>query len=667
MEGYDTDWRMAGLDRVAHYTNLSPGSYVFKVRASNPSGVWSEAGVSVPILVAPPWWRTSWAYSLCAALLLAALVAAERLRHASIVRRERHRASLRESEIRSEIAESKAVHAAEHADRLEQLDEAKSRFFANVSHEFRTPLTLILGAAEDAERGRFGRLPDAARDAQNVIIRSARRVDRLVRQLLDLARLESGRMSLQPRRADLSRLVLDAVRAHVPLAERKGLVLSHRLPSDPVVAVFDLEKLRTALGNLVANAVKFTESGGKVDVSVQTAEGRDGDRVHIVVRDTGMGIPEEDLDRVFERFSQVDASATRKAEGIGIGLAMVRELVELHGGSVRAESELGFGSTFTIDLPLDGEATVLPDTQTAEDGFAAEALECVCEASSIEVETASPCVRTDGDDCVQGERAYAAPFTSAGAPTVVIVEDNQDVRVLLRSHLEPDFLVVEAVDGMEGLERCRTYSPDLVISDIMMPEMDGIELCRAIKGNPGLRNTPVILLTARAGEKETLQGLSAGADEYITKPFSVSVLRQLALNLVSSRRGLREDYSHKVIVEPSGVEIESEDEGFLRRVVSAVEEHLGDSGFTIDELADEIGLSRRQLQRRLPDLCGETPSGLVRRMRLERARQLLDAEIGNVSEIAYASGYKSASHFSVAFRRAYRMSPSEYRTTHRKA
>jgi signal transduction histidine kinase/DNA-binding response OmpR family regulator/streptogramin lyase len=660
LEGLQDEWQYVGSSRRATFSGLDPGEYTFRVKGASSFGIWNETGASLGINVPPPWWLTGWAYAMYALLIVGSLIVAERVRHVAIVRRERHRAELQEREIRSEVAEEKATQAAEHARRLEELSEAKSRFFANVSHEFRTPLTLILGVADDVESGRFGRPTEALRKAVHLIVRNARRVDELVRELLDLSRLESGRMKLSLRQEDLGQTILELVRSHTPLAERNTIDLIYQGPEKPVPASFDKDRISIAVGNLISNAIKFTEERGTVNVSLRTYEGREGDTARIEVRDSGVGIAETDLPRVFERFHQVDTTSTRRREGIGIGLAMVSEIVELHGGSVEVQSELGVGSTFTIHLPLVGASEV--DAEPSEDAGESP-------ASHIElgedVSTRPEEYELGGNGAsavdLGEERERVKPPGDKTAPIALIVEDNHDVRAFIRDHFEQDFRVLEAPDGREGLRMTRRYPPDLVISDIMMPEMDGIQMCQAIKEDPALRNVPVILVTARAGEEEALEGLRAGADEYITKPFSVALLLQLAKNVVANRVKAPSDSSGRIFVGTPEEELESQDDALLRRVVDVVGSHIGDAFFTVDMLADEIGLSRRQLERRLPDACGESPSELIRRIRLERARQLLENDVGTVSEITYSTGYRSPSRFASAFRRAYGMTPSEYR------
>jgi DNA-binding response OmpR family regulator len=416
---------------------------------------------------------------------------------------------------------------------------------------------------------------------------------------------------------------------------------------------FDREALEKVFSNLLSNALKFTPEGGKVWVSVYARSKTNEEAVEVVVKDTGPGIAGAELERIFDRFEQVDGSATREHEGMGLGLALARELVELHGGVLRVESELGFGSAFTVWLPLGPYAeapmpqeTLASETTTTGDG-------------AVELEAAALLLDFDPER-VDLERVEEEPSIASDKPLVLVVEDNRDVRQLLRGYLGADYRVLEAADGEAGLEAARQHKPDLVLSDVMMPRMDGYDLCRALKADEALRTVPVMLLTAKASEEDRLYGLEGGADDYLSKPFSSRELEVRVANLILSRRELRQQFSREIRVKPTDVVIQSEDEAFLEQVLDVMEAHLGDSTFTTDGLADSLGMSRRQAERRVKEVTGETPPRLMRRMRLERAAQLLKARPGSISEVAYTVGFKSLSHFARVFRERFGVSPSEH-------
>lgn len=673
LEGYDDTWRAVDTERRAVYTSLPPGAYTFHVKAASSDGVWSAAGRSLHITIRPPWWRTLWAYAFYGLLFLGAAYGIASTQRRRLIRRERERAVQRELEQARQI-EAMNIQLRDNERQLEaqntlleqqkqhllELDAVKSRFFANISHEFRTPLTLILGPLNDALSGR--RDPHHLARHAAVMRRNAHRLLRLINQLLDLAKLESGTMALRPAPGDFAVFLRDLVQAFTPLAERRKIMLRYQSECEALPVCFDQDKLEKVFSNLLSNALKFTPEGGKVWLTLSKRRahagcGQANDAAEdepalccteVVVKDTGAGVPKEALSRIFDRFRQVDGTATRVHEGTGIGLSLARELVTLHGGQVLAETEPGFGAAFIVRLPLalaeaaqtHSDAGSAPSTP----GTASVMLEMAALETAAVTETASDGAGTPDEQ----------------APAILIVEDNAEVRAFLRRHLEEHYHIIEAADGVAGLEAARRAQPALILSDVMMPRMDGYALCRALKADDTLRAIPVVLLTARASEEDTMEGLETGADDYIPKPFNMSELRVRVDNLVASRQRLRRQFSREIMVQPAGIVVSSEEEAFLKRLLEVIEDCLGDSTFGVDQLADAVGLGRRQLTRRVRALTNEAPGTLIRRMRLERAAQLLKARAGTVSEIAYAVGFQSPSHFSVAFRDTYGTSPSDF-------
>ena len=630
MVGFDEDWLDAGAARTATYTNLAPGRYTFQVRASNNDGVWNADGKSLAIVITPPWWRTPWAYGLYVALALAVLAAARRY--------EMGRLRLA-SRLEIEHLES---------EQLRRLDRARSQLFANVSHEFRTPLTLTLGPLDDLRAGLHGPLSDGATEQVDLARRNATRVLDLINEILELARAEAGRVTVRARPVDLGALVDGVARTFLPLAERKAIAYDVRPPPEPIVVAADPELLERALSNVLSNAFKFTPDGGSVRVSVTRAAGS----ARIAVRDNGPGIPAADVGRVFDRFHRA-ASTASAHPGTGIGLALARELVVLHGGAITAESEEGFGSTFVVTLPT---ATAhLPAADVADDGAAAPW-----------TPRAAPPLPPGAP--VPGAADALPP--DAGAPddddvtTVLVVDDNAEVRAYVTRHLAPPYRVLEAADGQRGLELARRHLPDLVLSDVMMPVMDGYALCRALKSEPETDFIPVILLTARAEAEDRLAGLAERADDYVTKPFEVRELLARIANTIATRRRLRTRYAGTgagPTMHPAPPGVEPADRRLLEQVRAAVEAHLADEDFTVERLAAAVAQSRGHLHRRLRELVDETPSDLIRRMRLERAAALLDAGAGSVAEVAYAVGFRSVAHFSNAFQALHGARPSAWR------
>jgi signal transduction histidine kinase/ligand-binding sensor domain-containing protein/DNA-binding response OmpR family regulator len=633
MVGFNDEWFESGAVRAATYTNLPPGRYTFQVRASNNDGIWNEQGASLAILIAPPWWRTWWAYVLYGALALAALYGARRY--------EMNRLRLKS---RLEIEQLEAA-------QLRELDHARSRLFANVSHEFRTPLTLTMGPLDDLRAGLHGPLSPAAAEQVDLARRNAGRVLDLINEILELARAESGRETVHARRIDLGAFVGSVARTFVPLAERKAIAYDIQSPPEEVMVYADPDHLDRALSNLLSNAFKFTLDGGAVRVSVSGDESS----ARITVRDSGPGIPAADLALIFDRFHRAQTAGTQP--GTGIGLALAKELIALHGGTIAVDSEEGFGSTFTITLRK-GHAHLSPE-QVVEDG------PIVASASphpGPPPEFMAPASPTrDMPNVGAGPDAVTGAVTD-DITTVLVVDDNAEVRAYLRQHLVPRYRVLEAVNGAEGIAMARHHLPDLVLSDVMMPVTDGFALCRALKSDPETDFLPIILLTARADAEDRFAGLTELADDYLTKPFDVRELLARIANLIAMRRRLRERFAGAPLtIHPAAVDVAPADRKFIEQVRAVIEAHLGDEQFTVERLASEVAQSRGNLHRRLRELIGESPSDLIRRMRLERAAAMLEVGAGSVGEVAYAVGFKSVAHFSNAFHESHGVRPSAWR------
>ncbi|MEX2399951.1 MAG: two-component regulator propeller domain-containing protein [Rhodothermales bacterium] len=679
LDGFDADWVDDAPTRTATYTNLSPGTYTFRVRATNSDGVWNEEGASVRLVVLPPWWRTMWAYAAYGILLVGGVFAVHRFQHRRVVRKERARAQIEAAQLKAETAEarSRAFRAENERNELElerarqlkvmnerleekatllmEMDRTKARFFANISHEFRTPMALILGPLQDAlDRGDGNGL---SRHDLAMMHSNGRRLLRLINQLLDLSRVETGSMNLEARQADLVGFLRQTVLAFSARAEKEGVMLSFHADEQKLAVYFDGDKIEKVVFNLVWNALKFTGAGGKVHLAV-ASEGTDGHGYAVVrVKDTGPGIPADKLPFVFDRFYQVDGSSTRVHEGTGIGLALARELIELHRGKISVQSEIGFGTTFEFRLPL-GKDHLVPDEIVDEprDAVEAAALDVEGPFSMADGDVFAPTV---DDDATQRDET-TEPDPPDDAPLILVVDDNADVRSYLRTRLHAHYRTEEASDGKEGLERTRRLRPDLVITDVMMPELDGFELCSAIKADPELNHIPVIILTAKADEESKIAGLELGADDYLMKPFSAEELLSRAENLIEVRRMLRQRFSDEVRIGPSDLSVPSADAAFLKRVRETFEAHIDDSNFGVARLAEEVGLSPRHFHRRMKALTQLSPTGYIRMMRLERAAQLLDQRAGNVSEVAVSVGYNDASYFARLFKQSFGVTPSEF-------
>jgi signal transduction histidine kinase/DNA-binding response OmpR family regulator/ligand-binding sensor domain-containing protein len=566
LEGFDRDWTYCGSRRFTNYTNLNPGTYTFRVKAANNDGLWNERGAAVTLTILPPWYRTWWAYCAYIGMLLAGVMLARN----AVVKRERLRADLRIRQVEAE--------------KFKELDGLKSRFFANISHEFRTPLTLILNVVKDKmqqwQSSERAGVEIKGQELQ-VLKRNAGRLLGLIDQLLDLSRLESGRLQPHNEPGELMGFMRYLAASFESLAQSRAIAFRTDFQPENCWSWFDRDKLEKILVNLLSNAFKFTPDGGEVVVEAQATQEATGIRVAIRVQDSGIGIREEELPRIFDRFYQVDAATTRSYEGSGIGLALSKEMVQLYGGSIGVESQPGQGTTFTVRLLLKPAA---PEEITSDASVAKEpvlvALDAVAEESAKELE----------------------------AETVLVVEDNADLRAYLKECLKDHYRVLEAANGRQGLEQGLQVIPDLIISDVMMPEMDGFTLCNKLKTDERTSHIPLILLTAKAGQENKLTGLLTGADDYLVKPFDARELLVRARNLLDSRKRLRKRYQQDFVLQPSGVSLPSTDERFLSRLREAIEKNMGDESFSVELLGEEMAMSRVQLYRKLFALTNQSPS-----------------------------------------------------------
>lgn len=630
--GFDDAARRGDASGRAVYTNLPPGAYRFRVTARTALGVASPEPATVRLFVAAPWWANPWAYA--AYLTLAGGLLAWYVR---VVKN------------RARLAARLEVKSAE-ASRLQDLDGAKSRFFANISHEFRTPLTLILGqiraVLDSPERpGNEGRLRMAER--------SAERAGRMVDQILDLSKLEAGAMELDARVADLVGLVRMRVASFDSLAESRGVGLALGVQRAALPVCYDPEKMEMIVDNLLSNALKFTEPGDSVRVTLR-ASNRALDRkplVEMEVADTGVGIPEADLPRIFERFYRVERGERPEGTGAGIGLALTRELVYLHGGDIDATSELGVGTRFVVRLPL-------VEAAEAETGASGETGGLDLRAPDREHGTAEADAAPPDHEGVDSDE----PSTDADdRPLVLVIEDNSDLRAFLRDHLEDEYRLIEAPDGEAGLAAAVDAIPDLVVTDVMMPKLDGYELSRRLRSDARTSHVPIVMLTAKASEASRLEGLETGVDDYLIKPFSRRVLLTRIRSLIELRRVLREKYAGETWLRPEEIEVTPVDRAFLEQVTEAIEGNLSNSAFGVDELAAAVFMSSSQLTRKLRALIDQTPGRLIRAMRLHRAAELIRKNAGSLSRVALESGFSDHAHFSRAFKRQFGCTPSEFR------
>jgi signal transduction histidine kinase/DNA-binding response OmpR family regulator len=626
MDNIDPEWVFTDASRrFVTYTQLDPGTYRFHVKATNMDGVWNLRQVSVKISIMPPLWATWWAYSLYGIVFLGLLFAARRY---ELNRMElKHDLQIKETE----------------ANQMQEMDRLKSKFFANISHEFRTPLTLILGPLQKfIENCRS----DEDKKQYSLMQRNALRLQKLINQLLDLSRLEAGKLTLAARETDIIQLTRMIAAAFESLAKGRDIELKFETDLDRLAVYIDTDKFEKMISNLLSNAFKFSEDNTEIRIFIHKQETQNGEpgQCIIKIKDQGKGIAAENIGRIFDRFYQVESAADRAYEGNGIGLALTKELVELHHGKITVESEPAKGTVFTIQIPLGKEHL-----------SGIELLDIPAE--EIQFENYLPISEIP-------EEHLTGTDTEDDLPLILVVEDNRDVQSYLTGIMENVYQLIFADNGREGMDQAISNIPDLIVSDVMMPEMDGFTMCRALKNDIRTSHIPIILLTARAGQENKLDGLITGADDYLTKPFDARELQTRIHNLIEQRRILQEKFSSQNPFNPQQIDFSKNDRSFLGQVLETLNKNINNPAFNTTIFAEEIALSRVQLFRKLKSLTGKSVSEFIRHYRLNHAAELLSNNQGNVTEIAYRVGFNHLSHFARYFKDQFGISPSEYSKAH---
>ncbi|WP_367388873.1 ATP-binding protein [Lewinella sp. LCG006] len=528
-------------------------------------------------------------------------------------------------------------------ERYEELDQVKSRFFANISHEFRTPLTLVMGPIKDVLKNTEtkedrGRLQLAYQNAERLL--------QLINQLLDLSKLEANKMELLAAEQNLPVILKGIVMSFESLAKRRHIQFNFVAQKEAIPVYIDIDKVEKIFYNLLSNAFKFTQENGEIAVMITDHE----NHVEILVRDNGVGISSSRLPNIFNRFFQGDNTTTSEHEGTGIGLALVKELVELHKGSIRVESQEGIGTVFTISFKKGTSHLKEHEIQHSSSPMATSTSAAIGRSDQIinrdiypETQHVILPANTDHQD--------------DDTPVVLIIEDNNAVRDYIKEHLISSFQIVEAINGQKGIDLALELLPDLIISDIMMPEKNGYEVCAMLKKDQRTSHIPIILLTAKAAAEEKMHGLEIGADDYLVKPFDTKELEVRTRNLIASRLLLRKKFSESNTIEPQYAGNNALDKAFIENVCNIVETHLADEQFSVELLAREIGLSRSQLNRKLKALTDLSPNKFIQSFRLQKAKEMLEQGSGNVSEVALETGFNSTAYFIKCFGDKYGQTP----------
>jgi signal transduction histidine kinase/DNA-binding response OmpR family regulator/ligand-binding sensor domain-containing protein len=612
LDGVDPDWIDAGTSRFANYTRLAPGNYKLQVVASFDGSTWTPTPLDLKITIHPPWYLSKWAYLVYTIFLFATVY------------------SLYQAQIRRVRLQEQLQYEQREASRLAELDQLKTHFFTNISHEFRTPLTLLTGPIADLK----SRYPKES--VLNTMQRNADRLLILINQLLDLGKLESKQMKIQPVDGNLAGYIQVIGASFTSFAESRNITFEIQQNRKELLVRFDPDKLEKIVTNLLSNAFKFTEEGGRVVLSANYD--LSAKRVEIKVEDTGIGIPPEETSRLFDRFYQIEGGATRSKEGAGIGLSLVKELVDLLNGTISVASQHERGASFVIVLPIE----ILSEPPASNDIPYLPAIE---EKATIRPQLPVPVLASDGN-----------------LPVMLIAEDNADLRAYISNIFREEYQLIETCDGEEALEKAEERLPDIVITDWMMPKMDGLTLCKKIREKVATSHIPLVMLTARATVDDRITGFDQGADDYLTKPFDAREIRARVNSLIRQREALKSYYRQNLdFPEASPTKELSADELFLEKARAVVHRDLADSTFAVEQFANELSMSSTQLRRKMRALVELTPVEFVRKIRLQSAAKMLKHQKASVSEIAYATGFESLSYFSSRFQQEFGTPPSEYR------
>ncbi|MEO6131413.1 MAG: hybrid sensor histidine kinase/response regulator transcription factor, partial [Saprospiraceae bacterium] len=615
-------WVDSGLTHTANYAQLRPGNYTFEVQGNIGYGDWSPSS-TLRISVLPPWWATWWAYSFYFLLLATTVYGIIYFFKKRI--RLQHQLKLKFEE----------------ANKLKELDSFKSQLFTNLTHEFRTPLTVILGMTHQLENGPWqngiaekekGKIGGALKMIEN----NGKNLLHLINQLLDLSKLENKSFQLNLKQDDIVSYLRYVTESFQSYANGNNLSLRFITAVESLVMDYDAEQIKQVVTNLISNALKFTPSGGDIVVKLTHVASTLG----IIVTDTGIGISESELPKIFERFYQVDSSSTRAAQGTGIGLAHAQELVKVMGGQIIVESVAGKGTSLIVELPVTNLA-VLANSGSHE-------------YSSAQPVPISGLHRNGLED--KGAQDEFSEDADNGLPHLLIVEDNPDVVFYLRSCLENDYQIIVAYNGEIGIEKAFEDIPDFIISDVMMPVKDGYQVCDTLKNDERTSHIPIILLTAKADAVSRLTGLRRGADAYLSKPFLVEELLLQISVLLDNRRRMAAHFSRTIHVgsvtaveDAIVMEAIVVEDAFVTKVKSVIESHYPDENFSLPQLCVALGMSRSQLFRKMKAVTDTSPSDLIRSYRLIKAKSLLETGETTVAEATYQVGFKDPSYFSKMF------------------
>ncbi len=617
LQNFDRDWQYTDADRrFAYYNNLPSGTYTFQLKATNENGEWSGYVRELTVVVLPPFWATWWAYLLY--VIIVSVIGV------SIYRTAKNRILLRNALRLREIEKAKA----------EELNHAKLQFFTNITHELLTPLTIISATVDELKTQ-----APSHNDLYTVMNSNIQRLIRLLQQILEFRKAETGNLKLRVSPGDIAAFVKNAAESFQPLVKKRKIHFSFLCDPESMIGYFDMDKLDKILYNLLSNAAKYNKEDGFIQVSLSYDE-TDKDFVLLKIKDNGKGISKEKQKNLFKRFYEGDYRKFNTI-GTGIGLSLTKDLVELHGGTISVESEVDHGTEFMVRIPIERSYY---DEEQIDD----EAISLM--QNSVNYED------TQEDADVETQEV------TIKANTILLVEDNGELLHLMTKLLSREYNVFTAQNGKEGIAVLEKEDVDLIVSDVMMPEMDGIEFCKYVKGHLEMSHIPMILLTAKNKEEDRAEAYEIGADAFISKPFNLTVLHARIRNLLKYKERMARDFKNQIVFEVKDLNYTSLDEDFIQRAIHCVNNHLEDPNFDQAQFADEMRTSKSTLYKKLKSLAGLNTSSFIRNVRLKAACRIMEEKGTNVrvSELAYAVGFNDPKYFSSCFKKEFDMLPSEY-------
>ncbi|MDO6603035.1 hybrid sensor histidine kinase/response regulator transcription factor [Arenibacter palladensis] len=633
LEGYEESWNYVGKKRSATYTNLDPGSYTFKLKAANNDGVWNQSPLTLSITVLSPWWKTSWALFSYIALFILGIYLLNKM-------------------TQSRIREKQIIHS-EREKRLQEkdLDEKKFQFFTNISHEFRTPLTLIINPLKDILNDDSLSLPHRIKEKHNIIYKNTDRLYRLVNELLDFRKLELNKIGVRAKEIDLGNLTQEVVSHFKEEALEKNIHLSLDSDSEDLNIWADESMMEKIIFNLLSNAFKVTPEGGAITIELLSKDelynlplvdkSKPTVGVELIISDTGPGLKQEETERIFERFYQVENLNKTYYGGTGIGLEVVQSFVELHKGKIEVKSEAGSGTSFRIILPKGPQ-------HFAENEIFTDVKEPDSQKERVNL------LKSKMEDI-----SDIGPEEATTSYTLLIVEDNGELRSYLRNELKNQYRILLAKNGKEGLELAKSALPDIIITDVIMPEMDGFEFCKKIKGDMRTSHIPLLMLTAKARIDDRMEGIETGADAYMVKPFDLRLLRLRLSQLITSRQLIFNKYFSVISDVPVNKNTTSLDKDFIEKVLNYINNNIDDPDLSVEVLATNLNLSRSQFYRKIKALTNQTANEFLRNIRIERAKQIIEMGNTNISEVCYQVGFSSPSYFTKCFKAHFGILPTE--------